>query len=88
MANIEKTTTTKVTKITAKKGLVLKVPFLATEKYAQRQVHMTLDVKQAASLRAVYEGLEVDHAKLASGRRVANPQDALRWLLEAVAAAA
>jgi hypothetical protein len=71
-----------------KKGLLIKVPFLATEKYAQREVHMTLSRDHATSLRAIYEGLETEQAKLANGRPVVSPQDAMRWLLEQAASAA
>jgi hypothetical protein len=64
---------------------MVEVPFVSSAKYAQREVHSRLDVPQAATLRAIFEGLEQRHAKLANGQRVATPQDALRWLLEAVA---
>jgi hypothetical protein len=69
-------------------GVVLEVPFPACAKYAQREVWLTLRQDHATTLRRIFEGLELRHARLASGAQVKAPQDAIRWLLEAVAAKA
>jgi len=66
-------------------ALEVGVPFVASTKYAQRDIHMTLDGPQAVALRSVFEALEERHAKLNKGAPVQNPQDAIRWLIEEVA---
>lgn len=68
-----------------KAALVVSVPFLASAKYAQREIHMRLDQPQAITLRSVFEALEESHAKLANGHPVQSPQDAMRYILEVIA---
>lgn len=63
----------------------LRVPFVRTTKYATTVIDMQLDRTQATALRAILEGLELRNATLRSGRAVAGPRDALRWLLEEAA---
>lgn len=71
--------------------LVLEVPFVPTTKYAQREVHLTLNADQAAVLRGVLEGLQEQHAKADKGARrqvpVDDAQGAVAWLLDAIDAA-
>ena len=64
------------------------IPFLHTNKYPQREIHITLDSHQATPLRCVLEGLEEQHAKLNDGHVVSTVQDAIRWMLEQVGRAA
>jgi hypothetical protein len=65
--------------------LGIEVPYVASTKYAQREIYMSLPIAQAVVLRSVFEGLEERHATLANGKPVQSPQDALRWLLEEAA---
>lgn len=87
MATKKLTKKTKATKPReASSASVVAVPYAPTTKYAQQSIHMDLSLEHATHLRAVLEGLELEHAKLSSGRLVQTTQDAIRWLIEAVAA--
>lgn len=54
--------------------------------YVSKHVEAQLDGPQAATLRRVLAGLDRDGARLANGRRVTSSADAVRWLLENIAA--
>lgn len=65
-------------------SVTVAVPFVATAKYAQRLVSLELKTDDAQALRGVLEALELQQAKLASGKPVESSQDALRWILQHV----
>lgn len=65
-------------------AVALRVPFQPCEKYAACEIDTRLDQEQAATLRALLEGLENRHAKLNNGKMVAGPREALKWLLEEI----
>ena len=61
------------------------VPTFAWEKgYARRKLDVKLTESQALTLRGITLGLERQEAQLANGKNVANPVDAIRWMLENV----
>lgn len=60
-------------------------PAVAT-RYSARHVDVQLDNVQAAALTQLLEALDHGGERLKSGRRVTSAADALRWLLEVIAA--
>ena len=63
----------------------LSVPVLVwDEGYARRSLDVKLNESQANKLKAIQLGLESKDAQLENGRFVANPVDAVRWILENV----
>jgi hypothetical protein len=52
--------------------------------YARRKLDVALSSDQAAVLKSMQLGLEKQEAQLKNGRYVANPVDAIRWVLENV----
>lgn len=62
------------------------VPLAAIDPAGRLGAHVDVRLShgQAKALRAVYNSLIRTHAVLAGGRKVANPNDAVRWLLEQV----
>ena len=50
--------------------------------YVRRKLDVALNSTQAAKLKAIQLGLEQKEAQLENGKYVANPVDAIRWLLE------
>lgn len=64
----------------------VEIPTLAGTGYAQRQIDLTLSGPQAETLASVVRGLHAGSHKLADGRPVQTGADALKWMLEQVAA--
>ena len=62
------------------------VPLATIDPVANLGAHVDVRLShgQASALRAIYNSLTKTHAVLAGGRKVANPNDAIRWLLEQV----
>jgi len=52
--------------------------------YVRRKLDVALSTDQAAVLKSMQLGLEKQEARLKNGRYVANPVDAIRWVLENV----
>ena len=50
--------------------------------YISRHADVRLSLDQGLMLRRLYAALDQTGLRLANGRRVANPPDAIRWLLE------
>lgn len=50
--------------------------------YVRKKLDVALNGTQAQTLKGIQLGLEKQEAQLANGRYVANPVDAIRWLLE------
>lgn len=50
--------------------------------FVSRHVEVQLSREQARAMRRLYEGLMNTNARLASGRRVKSPADAVRFILE------
>jgi hypothetical protein len=55
--------------------------------YLQRHVEVQLSSSQAATLRRLVEALDLSRVRLGSNRRVTTGSDAVRYLLEQLAAA-
>jgi hypothetical protein len=53
--------------------------------YVSRHVEVRLDRRQATALRRVFDGLNANHARLASGRHVDSAADVVRSILERIA---
>ncbi len=53
--------------------------------YMQRKVEARLSQDQRKGLKMLTMGLHHEHARLASGKHVDSPADAVRWLLEQIA---
>lgn len=53
--------------------------------YVRQKLDVMLTGAQAATLKSIQLGLEKQEAQLINGRYVANPVDAIRWLLECAA---
>lgn len=56
--------------------------------YAQQHVEVQLNEPQAFALKRLVEGLDLAGARLNNERRITEPPDALRYLLERIDAAA
>jgi len=52
--------------------------------YVRRKLDVALSTDQAVVLKSMQLGLEKQEARLKNGRYVANPVDAIRWMLENV----
>lgn len=61
----------------------LEVPILSNVNgYCRSRVDCRLSRDQSQKLKSIWQGLEQMDAKLANGRNVANPGNAIQWLLE------
>lgn len=65
--------------------MTVEMPFLVwKEGFLRRRLDCVLTNEQARKLKGIQLGLESQEAQLQNGKYVANPVDALRWLLENV----
>lgn len=64
--------------------LLIYVSRAASPGYRTNRIDTRLDDVQSRGLRALFDGLHQRHEKLANGRHVDSPADAVRWLLEQV----
>jgi hypothetical protein len=52
--------------------------------YIGKHLDVRLSRTQALALRRLYLGLDAENGRLANGRRVNNPADGIRWMLEQI----
>lgn len=68
-------------------SIALEVPTLARPRgYIRRRLDVTLDRRQAEQLRALELALQSTSSRLKNGKHVTTNGDAIRWLLEQMAA--
>lgn len=67
--------------------IVLPLAELKPQEYATRHIDLTLPVERAETLKRLTDGLIGISATLGDGRKVTNGADALRWILDGLAAA-
>ena len=61
----------------------ISVPVLVWDAgYARKNIDVRLTESQANKLKSIHLGLEKQEATLENGKCVANPVDAIRWMLE------
>lgn len=83
--NVEpvETSTPQPTEEELSKTITVSMPFFEWNVgYSRTKLDVRLNSSQAATLKGITLGLEQQEAKLLNGKCVANPVDALRWLLE------
>lgn len=63
-------------------AVVISAPCLPWDGHARKSLDVRLTSSQAGTLKGIQLGLEKQEATLLNGKFVANPVDAIRWMLE------